>query len=440
MNKQPKLPRYIIMSVIVLALWATAAFTYSTIQGPFEASVAVGQLTDDAATYAVSQKVASGVISKIINLSGFGLLGLLWAIFGFRYYRFSQNTHSSETTVASIAVLTLLMASSTIGCGPADFDDYEDIEANETAFVVPMEGASLGDQGQFMSEEYLRENKVASKRVHIPLRKMDTGRWYGQHKWVRTLQVIRVNRTPVTREWVKADTKGTGASDEAIDVESRDSIGFGVGVNITASIIESDAAKFLYHYANKPLDQVVDQNVRGFIQGILSEEFGVRNLETQVVVEDEAGNVTEILYESCKSDKKVIFDKAVDATIEHFAAFGITINSMGMAAGLTYDDPEIQKAIDDVYKTEMDIQQASREQEAQLIRNATDEARAITERKVAEEFARAQNAAEAKIELEIQSKKADAMVIAAEKWNGETPDNVLPQGSQFLFGLDTSTQ
>ena len=65
-------------------------------------------------------------------------------------------------------------------------------------------------------------------------------------------------------------------------VESKDSIGFAIGVNITAMIQEEDASKFLYYYAGAPLSTVIDNNVRGMVSSILSEEFGVRELREKL--------------------------------------------------------------------------------------------------------------------------------------------------------------
>ena len=39
------------------------------------------------------------------------------------------------------------------------------------------------------------------------------------------------------------------------------------------------------------------------------------------------------------------------------------------------------------------------------------------------------------IQLEIEKIKAEAMKMAAEKWDGHTP-SMVTQGSNFLFGLD----
>ena len=307
------------------------------------------------------------------------------------------------------------------GCmAPPLVEKIEEIETNETAFLVPLEGATKENQAQFMSLQYLEEAKVAAKRVVIPVRYRKTGRGWWMKEIIPTLRVIKVDRTPVTREWTKETASGTSSRDEAIAVESKDSIGFSVGVNLTAFVSESDASVFLYHFAGKPLEQVVDENVRGFVQTSLGANFGSRTLE------------------DCKNEKAEIFKEIYPTAANHFKELGITINNLGHAEGLIYDDKEIQDAINRAFVAEMDIKVAQQEKLAQDPRNELMIAKATAEREAAEEFAKAQEALVAKTELEIRRTIAEATKTAASKWNGNTPASILPAGSNFLFGLDTT--
>lgn len=184
-------------------------------------------------------------------------------------------------------------------CGPAQIPPIVDIETNETAFLVPMEGESKEGQERFMSVDFLEQNKAPTKRVTLPIRKRSTGRVWFDYEWLPTLRVVTVNRTPVTREWTAEEGTGTEAKDQGIHVESKESIGFSVGVNLTASVTEEDAATFLYWYAGKKLAEVVDENVRGFVTSVLSREFGERDLMTG------------------KGAKAEIFKKCFEETAEH---------------------------------------------------------------------------------------------------------------------------
>jgi regulator of protease activity HflC (stomatin/prohibitin superfamily) len=313
----------------------------------------------------------------------------------------------------------VILAISLVGCAPVRIDPLENIDTNETAFVVPLEGASNADQKMFMSMEYLEKAKVATKRVTIPQRYRVTGRLWFDGEWIPTMRVIKVNRAPITREWTDEEARGTNNQvDDSISVQSKDSIGFKVGINITVFVAEENAAKFLYYYAGKPLHQVVDENIRGYVTSILTREFGSRTLEEAKLAKRE---ISDLLLSDCQ---------------ETYSKMGITVSSLGIIGGMRYSNPEIQKSINDNYVAGMKIQQSENEKLAQVNINAKDLSVAQNARAMAEEFAKAQEAQIAKTRLQIELTKAEAMKAAAEKWTGQMPASVLPQGSNLLFGLD----
>jgi len=322
-------------------------------------------------------------------------------------------------------------------CGPAKVEQFVNIEANETAFVVPLEGAT-SNQGKFMSEDYLNKAKVATKRVSLSLRKHSTGRLWMSYKWIPTVKVIKVNRQPVTREWTGKAETGTNQANEALWVESSDSIGFGVGVNTTAMVTEEDAAKFLYYFAGKNLAYVVDQNVRGKVNSVLSREFASHELEKG------------------RKMKNEIFKIAAEETIKDFAKMGVTITNLGLAEGLVYADTEIQQAINDKFKAEMDIQIQEQTNKAQIQINERNVAiaKAAADQRIkkaegdiavqkakadaAKKFAEQIDARTKQVELEIRRMDAEARLTFAKNIKpGVLPANIMPEGSGFLFGMDT---
>ena len=307
----------------------------------------------------------------------------------------------------------------TSGClAPPKKELVEEIKTNETAFLVPLEGATKANQAKFMSLDYLENAKLATKRVTLPQRTKVTGRFWYEREWIPTMKVITVNRIPITREWTQDEKTGTTKKNDAIWVESKDSIGFAIGVNVTALIAEENAATFLYYYAGADLSSVIDKNIRGFVTSILSREFGNRDL-TQ-----------------CKTDKKEISDLTFNLTKNKFAEMGITVTNLGLVGGLTYEDKEIQNSINNAYVAEMSILQARHERGAQVFNNEKELSIAVTARQAAEEFAKAQEAMVAKVRLDIERIKAEAQLTASKKWNGEVPKSIVPQGANFLFGLD----
>lgn len=331
--------------------------------------------------------------------------------------------------IASILTLTL------IGCGPAKVLPLETVGPNETAFVIPLEDGK--EQEKFESIEYLTNHKVVSKRIEIPVRERSTGRGPGDYEWIPMVRVIKVDRSLVTREWVNAkraakDEKKDNDDKkvEAIAVESLDSIGFHVGVNITAFITEEDAPTYLYYHTSKPLSKVIDENIRGFVQDRLAQKFGA------------------LVLEECKKQKGKIFEEVGKETIANFKPYGITISTVGNAGGLEFDDPKIQESIDATARSEMAITIAKKAKLAQDEQNTLEISKATAENKIlldraianrlaSEEFAKAKDAQESRVRLEIERVKADAQYKAAERWNGDMPNSIVPAGSPMLFGLDT---
>ncbi|WP_176013955.1 SPFH domain-containing protein [Victivallis sp. Marseille-Q1083] len=292
------------------------------------------------------------------------------------------------------------------GCGPYPTEHAVEVKNHETAFVVPLEGDSKKDQAQFMSVEYLEKAKVATKRIIIPLRKRSTGRAWFDYEWIPLARVIVVDRSPVTCQWLEKD---------GIKVESLDSVGFTAGVNCTGMIKEEDAAKFLYYYPGNSLTEVMGKNVKGYIQNILAREFGSRDLSV------------------CQKEKKDIVLELSKELTAHFAQYGITISSVGIADGMLYDNAEVQKTIDAVFVNETRVKQAEQEREAQKVINEKELSIAQNERAKAEEFAKAAEAQTKMIDLKIRQMEAEAKLEAARRWDGKAPGGVVPSNSPFLF-------
>ena len=322
-------------------------------------------------------------------------------------------------TRTTLFVATFAGLFAATGCmGPYKVEKFEEIGPNETAFVIPLEGETQSGQSTLKSVEYLEKNKVVAKRIIIPQREHALGRTPGNFEWNPTVRVIKVDRTPVTREWTKSAESGTSTNDDAIGVESLDSINFAAGVNITCSIQEQDAAKFLYHFAGKPLKDVVDSNVRGYVQTVLAREFG------------------KLMLTECPKKKSDVFQTAFEESKDFFTAKGLTVEYMGSSEGLAYENAKIQDAINKKFVAENDIEVARQEKLAQDERNKMAIEKAKAEAQAAHALEEAREALTLKTELEVKRIQAEATKAAAEKWNGSVPSSILPQGSNLLFGLD----
>lgn len=316
----------------------------------------------------------------------------------------------SHRNYGLLAALTLTIVS-LVGCGPYQEPVHEELGTSETGFLVKLEGAT--EQGKFDSEAYLEELKVAAKRIEIPTTKRDTGRWWMDYKWVPTHRLIKVDRSPVTRTWTSDTDSGTSSKDEAIWVESKDSVGFSTGITLTAMIKEPDAAKFLYFYPSGSLAIVMDNEIRARVQKVFSEQaasFDMSDLRAQ----------------------KTVIVKAIETDVtQFFADRGITITTVGMTGGFAYENELIQKKIDEVFIAQREKEVAKAMLDAQADKNAKIELEAKALANAAEEKARgeadgqklilavAKEAAQDPVFLQLKQLEVESQRI--EKWDGSYP-------------------
>lgn len=395
----------------LLILWKLLSVIYATAQGPLEGRFAVGQLEDSTTGYALSRAAASGLIPSIINWTVIGVLALIWLTYIFGRLR-------RESSATALAIVLAAAALGQNGCiGPAKVEQFVEIKPSETAYMIPLEGASNAGQAKFESVEFLNAKKVAAKRVSLPLRVRSTGRAWWSYEYIATAMVIKVDRAPVTREWTPSARTGTNQGDQSFHMQSLDSIPFHIGATITASVVEDDASNFLYHYRADTVAHVVDTNVRSFILGELSGMFAGVDLATGMV------------------EKNNYFTKATEDAKKYFKTRGLTIDYFGISGGLGYDNKKVQDSLDDKFIAENDKQVAENQQAAQEIRNATNVAKATADAQAAAKFAMAKDALTVKTEMEAVLIRAESLRMAAAKWDGKLPSGVVPQGSGFLFGL-----
>ena len=310
---------------------------------------------------------------------------------------------------ATVLLVGLLF---TVGCRPYDQPEFSEIDTSETGFLIPLEGAT-DDQVSFESERYLDQRKVATKRVQIPHRWVQTARtpWTGE--WMSTVRLVKVDRSPITRAWTADSASGTAQQNQAIWIESNDSVGFSVGFNCTACIREEDTARFLYMYRSRSLSEMLDSEVRARIQSIASEVAARYDLD------------------ELRSRKQEIIDDVRLNTIPFFEERGISITTIGMFGGFTYQNPRIQGAIDETFvaqqlkvisQAELESQQKENERielEAAALANkvsriAEGEADAI--RKVAEATKLAGSDPRF-----LNLKELEVEQLRIEKWDGQYP-------------------
>jgi hypothetical protein len=233
----------------------------------------------------------------------------------------------------ALVLLTAVVALGATGCKPYDRPEYVEIDTSETGFLIPLEGDGNA-QAKFQSEDYLMERKVATKRVQILHRWSQEGRIETDGRWIPTVRLIKVNRSPITREWTTEQAPNGGAvtrNDRAIWIESGDSVGFSMGFACTAFIAEDDAARFLYWYPSGSLADVMDNEIRARIQQVAAEVAAKYSLDV------------------LRAKKQEIADAVKKDVTNFFAKRGVTVTTIGMFGGMTYENPEIQRAIDQTF-------------------------------------------------------------------------------------------
>lgn len=304
-----------------------------------------------------------------------------------------------------ISAITTMMFSLTSCVKPYDKPEFVVIEPSQTAFLVPLIGDTT-NQENFESEEMLNELKVATKEIQIPHRWVQTGRWHWQGEYKPSSRVIVVERKPETREWIN-----DGAVNEGIQAKTKDDIKFTVNLACTAQIDEANAARFLYRYNNKTLEEIMDDEVKTKITSAIVGECAKYN-------QDELSSNTE-----------VIMEKVSENVIPYFEERGITITALGLTGDFVYSD-SVQKSIDQRF-------QAEKEAEAQEIKNQQEIANAETEVKIAQMEAQAILEKQSVMDAEIRLKELENQKAWVEKWNGSVPQVVTGSDSNMYYGLNT---
>jgi hypothetical protein len=282
-----------------------------------------------------------------------------------------------------------------------DYPEFVEVLPNQTAFLIPEVGESKSGQAAFMSEQFLNERKVAMKRVQIPHTLIRNPGWAYDY-YVPAARLMLVDRSPVSREWVSSTDRGTSAKDQGIRFETAESVTLRTGVVVSAFVKEEDASKFVYWFGaratggnasdpqvnfasviqGKSLAEVVDENVHRTVQAAMAKEFGRRTT-------DEAIHGKAAIIEAVEKEVRRVYEP-----------MGITVTTLGYAEGLTFDNPEIQKAIDLTFVAMKNAQSAQAQMQTLPIQEKI-------------------------LDLKIREMDAESRQTLAGRWNGSAA-NVLP--------------
>lgn len=322
-------------------------------------------------------------------------------------------------------LLLLIVVLSQTGCWrPYNTPVFADIAPNETAYVIPLNGDTT-DQAKFNSVDFLEQHKVGAKRIQVPRVWINDGYIPSDGHYQDSVRVVKVDRTPVTISFEQADqTLDSNGhmkrSDDAIWIESRDSIGFSMGFSVTLRIEENDTSTYLYRYPGVSLADEAKSEVKARLQ------------------QNAAAFAARYILDDLRSQKNEMMTAISKDLVPFFAARGITVTTIGQFGGMVYDDKDIQNAINRTFVAEQEkvvagalltaqrdinakSDQSAHQDQRNAITRATGEAQAI---KLVADASR--EAASNPVFIQLRQLEIEAQRIA--KWNGVVPDTLIEGG------------
>lgn len=345
----------IILTVLAIVAWLTFNSLSQAAAPLISGQASVAQLDNTTSGYFVAKA------GTVFSGSGISIIALL-AVLTLIWIKPIVNGFKSLTLVAFVSLFMIGTANATILDKNTYLSEFITIKPNQTAFLIPMQGANKSTQGQFDSIAYLDANKVATKRIQIPHVVLDkAGTWANSvtaDQYIPSAELYIVNREPYTRLWTKEETRGTSTKNEGTYVETCESINIDFGTVIAAEISPTNAALYMYHFGvsdqlnqgddvNFPsvvyarnLNDIMDTVVFNDAHRMLANEFGKRT------------------FRECISQKSDIIKTVEQQLKDTYAPLGITIRYFGLASQLNFAD-DLQKAVNNVAIAELDAAAAT---------------------------------------------------------------------------------
>src|SRR6185369_4247223 len=387
--------------------------SHQAVMDESKTKIGVQQLKEDGGASAREYREAHWMSNTTYSLGWIGILA-------FGALLFSGDISKMYKQLTTIALFVLICST---GCGRRPFEPnkLENVGSNEEAFLLPYTG-DTATQTSSNNEEYLTKNLVYTKQVRIPQKWVQTGyETFGMPngEWRDDAVLIKVDKSPVTREWTADQNSGTSDRNEAVWVMTSDQVEFSTGWTCTARIsARDDAVKFLHNYPNGSLKGVMDGEIRAKLQA----EFGME--------------VTDLPMDELRKQATPHIVKVADNVIKFFKERGINITNLGITGGFVYKDPTIMATMVRVFNAEQEKNVRIAEKNAQDEANKTifaaaqGQANALLQTKEAEAKG-IKMVADAKA-YEIEKAKQDAATYLTlktlelkrtelDKWDGKFP-------------------
>ncbi len=395
-----------VISVLLVLSWILFSNFYFVMSSHQDAIVALDQFKNSSQEYTAYHWLKTNGYFLASVIVGIVVIYLNWG-------------NLMKFTKVLFPILLVLTMS---GCVYKPFQpvQLESIGTNEEGFLIPYT-ADGKEQVSTATEEYLKQNMVSVKQVRIPQQWIPNDyEWIFYHgEWKPAAVLIKVDKSPVTREWTVDKDSGTSNRDEAIWVMTTDGVEFSTGWTCTAVInSKDDAVKFLHSYPSGSLDKVMDKEIRAKLQS----EFALE--------------VTDLPMSEMRRAATPHIIKVSKTVTEFFKPRGITITNIGITGGFVYENESVTATMVKVLNAEQDKSIAIAETAAQIEKNkkieleATAKSTAILIVKKAEADG-IKAVADAKA-YEIEKAKQDAQTYImlknieinkerVEKWDGKFP-------------------
>jgi hypothetical protein len=344
----------------------------------------------------------------------------------------TRAVRSIPRTFKSLGLAALLCVPLT-GCWrPFEPNQLEVINPNEEGFLLPFT-TDPSKQSQTNTEEYFKKNLVFTQQVRIPQQWVAKGyeTIFPNGEWRPGAILVKVDKSPVTREWTADPNSGTSNRNEAIWVMTSDQVEFSTGWTCTARIASrDDAIKFLHNYPNGTLEKVMDHEIRAYLQA----SFGLE--------------VTDLPMDELRKAATPHIKSVTSKTEKFFSDRGVQITNLGITGGFVYKDPSIIQTLVKVFNAEQEKNiaiaksAAQIEQNKQVLSEAEGKAAAILKTKKAEADG-IKMVADAKA-YEMEKAKGDGKTYLAlksielqkakiEKWDGKFPTYFMGQSDPQLL-------
>lgn len=206
-----------------------------------------------------------------------------------------------------------------------------EVKSNEWAILVPYEG-DTSKQAAIQSLEFYEQNLISGKRVTIPYKKINDGTGSVDKPMAQLLVCPRDSVTRTYYNEMKDDGKGgmieIVGDKRGFPTETMGSAGITVGVSYSARI--TNAAKWFFYKGNTDLTKFLDSDVYGVIATAVT------------------SNVAKYKDEDLTANKNELAQKIKDAVNAVVGQFGVEVYTLGIYGGIIFDNPEVQKQIDNL--------------------------------------------------------------------------------------------